>query len=308
MNRACLSALGLLVACHDASRISETERTLEEPLSWHSRHGYVRLEPVAHPPSSSSRQDQVETWVKIPGGITRGRYGLTMPPQTQADRVEFRNSGSARRIVDIRGTEILNDGQSFHVYRPTASRSSASLYGVHWSRGDTSGRAASLQRMVKHLERSPPGKHMAASARSKYLARFQEKSDCASCHSFNRAENRVPRQWGLVNRGTDGSGFFGIYAVLQDRVALESYGDFDRSLDDPALDVACWVDGARQGPPHSRRCARGIAMATIDWSRAWSQTPQRARQICASRRYLVERMEPPAKAQYRRALTPCAGR
>lgn len=292
------------------------ERTLAAPTEYHRREGFVRLEPPIHAPSSAAELDQVEIWIRVPPSAAielaqdpAGAPTLAFPPGTIADRVEFAGQGVRRRVVDIRGTTVTEDGgQRFHVFRPTGPAPEAPLRGVAWPRESPAAHAVATDRLLAQLAEGWPARDMAETARARFLEGVRSRNACLPCHAPHRPTNRWPGDRGLVHRGTDASGFFTPQWVLRDRAPLESYGAHDRTWSDPAVDVHC-VDESSPGErvePRGRACgARGIPWGTLDWERAWAETPERARAICRSRHYLLARSSPAAAEAFADALAPC---
>jgi hypothetical protein len=263
--------------------------------------------PPIHPPSSRADADQVEIWLRVPDGATiearpgpSGEPLLEFPVGTVADRVEFVGLGRSRRIADIRGAEIAESDQLFHVYRPTAPNPDAPLFGVQWHREDEAAHRGATDRLIAKL-----GKLSAIeddAKREAFLRDVRGKNACMPCHAPARAENTRPGEHGVVNRGTDHSGFFTPTTVLRDTIPLEGYGAHDLSLGDPAIEISCGEGGERQG----RACTNGqVPRGKWSFVRGWALNPKRARQICAARHYLVQRMTEGARAIFGESLVPC---
>jgi hypothetical protein len=305
--RTCLVAVLALLGCGDEPPPGVEDLTLDAPTDHHARHGFVNMVAPIHLPSSRADADQVEVWLRVPDGAEiEARPGpggeplLEFPIGTVADRVEFVGLGPSRRVVDIRGAEIVEGDQLFHVYRPTAPRSDAPLFGVQWRREDVEAHRGATDRLVAKLAKVEEIEELAK--REAFLRDVRGKNACMPCHAPARPENVQPREHGLVNRGTDHSGFFTPSTVLRDEIPLESYAAHDLSLRDPAIEVSCAEGGELEG----RTCTNGqVPRGKWSFVRAWSLNPGRARQVCAARRYLVERMSEQARAIFGASLTPC---
>ena len=276
----------------------------------------VRMVSPVYLPSSSAEQEQVEVWVSVPADATvqlgedeRGRWSLTFPPGTRADRVEWFGTGAARRIADIRGTRIDDDGtQTFFVYRPTAPHPTAPLFGVEWARENATAHAAATERLVARLSTLPPAAGMKPERRARFLDDVRAKNRCAGCHGIGRPENTHPREHGVVDRGTDNSGFFTPRAVLWDEGPVEAYGKHNGSLHDPALTVRCNGGVVDAAALTNRRCPEGeIAQARVQWERAWSNGGARAHMICASRRAIAGWLSPEDRTRLTSVIAPCDG-
>lgn len=299
----------------DAPPPGVTDLRIDAPHEHHAAEGYVQIVPPVHLPSSSPRLDQVEIWVKLPDGDSidvtadpRGRPMLRFGPGTWADRVEFAGRGDARRIVDIRGTRIEDDGrQTFYVYRPTAPDPTAPLFGVAWDRDDATAHQAATERLVAKLAELPPATKMKPAARQRFLDGVRTRNGCAGCHVLGRPDNEIPRQHGLVDRGTDHSGFFTPQTVFFDEVVLEAYSAHDRSWDDPSVEIRCAGQPLTQRTPGARRCPDGsIARGRVQWGATEPVARARLAEVCRSRRWLTAHMAPKNRAKMSPAEGPCA--
>ncbi|MEX1363216.1 MAG: hypothetical protein AB1Z98_08825 [Nannocystaceae bacterium] len=286
-------------ACRsDAPPPGVEDLRIEQPAGYHEREGYVRLVPPVHLPSSSPVRDQVEIWVQLPEGATidvhedeAGRPTLEFPPGTIADRVEFAGMGDERTIVDIRGTRIDDDGsQSFHVYRPTGLGAGVPLFGLRWAREDGQAHGAATERLVAKLAALPPVVNMPQARRDRVLDGVRVRNGCAGCHGLDRPDNARPREHGLVDRGTDRSGFFTPRTVLYDEVVLESYGLHDRSWADPAVEVRC---GDELVVRDDRKCPDGsIPRGRLRWDATEPQAKAHLAEVCESRAWLLAHLTP----------------
>ncbi len=312
---ACSLGLATLGGCGtDAPPKGVTDLRIESPRDYHRREGFVQMVPPVHLPSSSPERDQVEIWVKIPEGPSidveldaRQRPTLRFAAGTVADRVEFVGRGDARRIVDIRGTRIEDDGsQTFYVYRPVADGPLAPLFGVEWAREDTKAHEAATDRLVAKLAELPPLVSMPEPRRRRVLEGVRAKNRCAGCHGLARPDNETPGQHGIVDRGTDLSGFFTPQTVLWDEVAIEAYGAHDRNAADPAVEIFCAGDSAGAPAAKERRCPDGsIAHGRLRWEASEPLARAHLDQVCESRAALFAHMTPENHAKMARAAEPC---
>lgn len=292
-----------------------TARNIDDPSRYHVREGFVRLVPPAHLPSSSPDRDQVEIWVRLPeGGLLElsedeaGRPTLEFPAGSAADRVEWHGEGEMRRIVDIRGTRLEDGGeQTFYVYRPTAPDPRASLFGLEWRRADPTLQRAATEHLVTKVAALPPVADMPEPRRAEVLEGVRGRNQCAGCHGLSRPENEHPRQHGLVDRGTDVSGFFTPRTVLWDEVPLEAYGAYDRSWNDPAIDVRCANSALTRGEHDSgRRCPDGsIARGRLRWDASELDAQQLLAAVCESRMWIADHMDDEDRAKLAIVLHPC---
>jgi hypothetical protein len=315
LRRLRLGSLALLLAagaaCRDGPPPGVTELRIDDPAGHHVREGFVQLVPPVHLPSSSPDLDQVEIWVRLPEGALvelsedeAGRPTLEFPAGTLADRVEWHGEGEARRIVDIRGTRIEADGaQTFYVYRPTAPDPRAPLFGLEWSREDPAAQRAATDHLVAKVAALPPVVDMPKARRAKVLEGVRGRNQCAGCHGLSRPENEAPHQHGLVDRGTDVSGFFTPRTVLWDEVPLEAYGAHDRSWSDPAIEVRC---ADRPVTESGRRCPDGsIARGRLRWDVAAPEARRLHDAVCESRRWIAAHMNDESRAKLASVWASC---
>ena len=261
-----------------------------------------------HLPSSHPRIDQVEVWLKLPahGKIeaTIGPNGeplLDFPVGTIADRVEYVGVDSERRIADIRGAEILPASkQRFHVYRPKGTSATDPLFGVQWTKGDQAAHRKATERLIDKLRGLPPATKMPnEQRRAAFFDDIRRKNQCLPCHEPKRPNNSVSNEYGLVNRGTDGSGFFTPTTLMRDEIPLESYGRHDLSYLDPGVEVRCPSGDKLE----NRTCASG-AVPVGRWHP--QQNRERLRRVCEARRYLWDHMSKKAKAHFPDSMTVCS--
>lgn len=298
----------------DAPPPGVTDLRLDEPMAHHVGEGYVQMVPPVHLPSSSPERDQVEIWVKLPEGPSidvqidaKGRPTLRFGPGTQADRVEFAGRGDMRRIVDIRGTRIEPDGrQTFYVYRPTAPNPRAPLFGVQWARDDAAAHEAATERLVATLAQMPPATAMAPAARQRFFDGVRVRNGCAGCHALARPDNETPGEHGVVDRGTDLSGFFTPQTVLWDEVMLEAYSAHDRSWGDPALEIRCGDQPVEAPQAGARRCPDGsIARGRLRWDAQEPVARAHLAEVCESRKIVLAHMTPKNRVRMSPAEGPC---
>jgi hypothetical protein len=301
--------LALSMGCGDVEDVE-----ISDPATYHQREGFVQMVPPVHLPSSSNDVDQVRVWIRVPDGGSisarkdeSGRILLRFPPGTIADRVEFAGEGDGSFVADVRGATILEDGgQKHHTYRPVARRPGAELIGVRWRAGDEPIHHKATDRLIERIRGTSPANTLAPDRLEELLTSVRKKNECLPCHDAARPDNQRPNQHGLVNRGTDDSGFFTPSTILAEAIPLEQYGQFDRSLSDAALVIQCGGQPVDPATLQHRRCPDGtVAFGVWDAKRAQQLDSGRFEAICESRRYLYERLDEAGKALVVDILRPC---
>jgi hypothetical protein len=253
---------------------------LREALAHTVRAGALQVvPPVALPlPAEDAR---VEVWLSGPeeAGLRLGPNGniLAYAPGTIADRVEFRGE----RVVDVRGTRIDADGKRWHhVYKTLPGQ--AELMGASWPADDPDATERAIDQLMASL----------ADHGNRHTVSIRKKLDCNSCHTLDRPANHRQRERGLVNRGTDGAGFFTPVTLLMDRVPLETYGT-DPNLHNPFILTAC-PEGLPQRTATATRCAHtGVATAQLDLASALAAHDPAAEAFVTSRDALLARAVTP---------------
>jgi hypothetical protein len=312
-----VGTLGLwlgLGACSRAPAGVE-ELVVDDPtLRWFSG-DYTQMVPPVHIPSPEGHRDQVEVWLHSESiGVVTGDDSvlrLRFGGVTAADRIEWNGDGDARRIVDVRGSHLDAHGRcTHHVLRPVDETPGARLVGMQWPCDDAGAQAWVDARMRERLAELPPFVRMPAERRGKALDGFVQRNACDGCHLEGRADATTTGALGPVDRGTDATGFFAPQSVLRDEQPLEAYGNVDRNLDDPAITVRCpegdaETEEVRPGVSRRRCPDRRVPAARIDWQVLAKADPARRDSICASRRYLLERLGPAGASAFPDALLPC---
>lgn len=289
--------------------------SIDDPSTHWRDAGFVAMVPPVRLPSSAPDVDDVVVWLRIPdGGVieTRelgvdGRLSLVFPPGTTADRVEQRGRGAKRAVVDVRGTTVGEGGEQWmHTLRRARGDR---LFGFEWPRSLPEAHAEATARLLAELPRYRPAATMEPAARERYLASIERKNQCTRCHTYDRPDNTRANEHGLVNRGTDGSGFFTPQTVLLDEIVLEGYGGVDRNLDDPWITVRC-PDGApvqhqERGARVRATCEDGLPLARLDLRAALAAGDERAQQTCRARRYLHAHLDARGRERFASALSAC---
>ncbi|MEQ1506201.1 MAG: hypothetical protein ABMB14_28470 [Myxococcota bacterium] len=262
--------------------------TLDDPRTRWLADGWTRIEAPTHLPSGEVGRDAVEVWVRLPDGeairseaLADGRTGLVFPAGTVADRVEWRGEGRERRIVDVRGTRLDDDGaRTHHVYQPIVRDPDAPLLGVEWPAGDADATAVALDRFVAAVRPHRPDA-------DGWERLYRSKHACDACHVADRPDNTVPGEHGLVNRGTDVQGWFTPSTLLSDTVPGEAYGAWSGDRTDPHVVPSC--PEARAG----RTCADGaVPRWRLDAAAAVAAGSPHALAHCAAVRWLRDHLAP----------------
>ena len=313
-----LLAVALLGACKQDAAVPKLEHGAEAveitaPLTFHERDGFTALVPPAHIPSSDPEIDQVTVWLKLgEGTITTttttddGRSLLVFPEGTRADRVEQAGRGEARFIADIRGTTLTANGPRFHVYRPSAPKPDAPLFGAAWPADSADAHAEATAYLAERIGSAQPVASWKPAAREAEVQSFRQKNACLPCHDPARLENTRAGEHGLVNRGTDGSGFFTPYTLFEDEVPLEQYGAYDHTIEDPLIDIVCG-ETIVSAKGWDRSCPGGVTpRARWRWDRAWEEAPTRAKTRCAQAKWLFEHMDESARKLVTHFFDNCA--
>ena len=297
-------------------RLPVVRISIEDPVGHWQRDGFVEMVPPVRLPSSTADADDVAVWLRIPdSGVIETRWSearadwvLVFPPGTEADRVEQRGSGARRGVVDVRGTRLGDAGEEWmHTLRRTGPEPAAPLFGYEWPRSDPSAHAAATEKLLAELATLPPAKSMGDAARDRMLDGIRRKNQCVECHVYQRPDNRTEAEHGLVNRGTDGSGFFTPQTVLADAVVLERYGGWDRNLDDPAIQIECPDGRAATRASRSKRVRAVCRNTTVPRGRLdYAALPrERLDGLCRARRYLFDHLDAQGREVYAAALEPC---
>lgn len=303
-----------------AAPVVSTE--IAAPGTYWAREGFVEMTAPIRPPTTTDGSAHIVVYIKIPKDkritIRRssGRPLLAFPTGTTADRVEYVGKGGiddppdpSWLAADVRGLRIQEVGEEFHALRPTGSSPSARLRGIAWPRDDARAQEEATRALgdlvVKGLVLSPS----TAPERAKNAAHLRSINDCADCHRHGRPPRLHVDEPGVVNRGTDASGFFHVATVLDDRAPLETYRPRDANRSDPFVRYEC--DG-RPAEVHASddvgavRCKDGkIPVGILDVGGALRARDPHALRVCGSRRHLYEHLDDEAKGLFRTALDVC---
>jgi hypothetical protein len=318
------AALALLaVACDDtlepiALHSAVTAKRIDDPRGsqghWRDN-GFVEMVPPVRLPSDKSARDRIAVWLKVGTGegqkinarrLADGRVTLVFPPGTVADRVE--SMGDA--VIDVRGTTLDDGGvERFHVYVAEEEAPSA-LVGWEWRRGDFDAEASATRALLAQLHKTrrrmkgepPPSEQQHRNS----IMIYERNNNCGACH----AHDKPPTTRGnAVHRATDASGFFVPLSVLAAELPLERHRPWEMNVGDPFLTLRCESGAPRlveRGFARSYVCAGAeVPTARLDVPRALAADDERARAMCASRRYLHEHMSDDARALFADAFVAC---
>lgn len=309
-----LAAVLAAAACAPPGADRVERLRIEDPSSHWANEGFVRLEPATHLPSSDATQDQVQVWLRLPDdGVIATVAGpdgpvLRLPPGSEIDRVELAGEGQTRRVVDVRGARIDADGRTIHrVLRRESGRLDAALFGFAWPAADAEAHEAATDLLLEGLAATAELRAMDHGAVQRTLAAIRGMNQCNGCHApLQPAATRDGER--LVRRGTDASGFYVPQAIFADELPLETYGAFDRSLDDPFVSVHC-PDGTPELVEDDRahiECPGGAAPSgRLSLSAALAAQDPRAQALCRARAHLFAHLDPAGQRAFADAAAAC---
>jgi hypothetical protein len=310
---ATLCCLALSVgACKDEPK----ELTIRTPERYWSENGFAKMVPPVRLPGREHGRDRTQVWLKLPKGsrITtrwlpdQARHVLEYPDGTIADRVEYWARGDSTSsweysVADVRGTRLASGKEFFHAYRPIAQRLHAPLRGFEWSRDDDAMEERATERLVEMVAALS-----SAARRAQTMERARYNYDCKRCHVHSRRNNAKAKEYGFVNRGTDAAGFVLIQTVLSNEVPIETYFPVERNQDDPFIRFVCGDQrtSATQGHNRVPTCSDGhVPTGVLDVAAALKAGDGRVKDLCASRKYLFDHMEPSDRAVFQERFAEC---
>ncbi|MGE3636320.1 MAG: hypothetical protein AB7P00_40835 [Sandaracinaceae bacterium] len=286
-----------------------TALAIDDPEDHWARAGYVELVPPMLAPTRRDGGSRIEVWLRIPSGArvdVDPQGGLRLPEGAEADRVERLRAGGRFVVGDVRGAAMGADGQRrLRLLRPEHPGPGARLVGYAWQEErDDLGRFA--HRALADLMRAGGGtaETFDPQARERAADLLAARSDCVACHARGR-DARTFAHEGAPFRATDADGWYTMQAVLTDAAPLERYRPLERNLDRPFVTVTC-PNGGLGAPDGLARCADGaIPVGRYDVRAARRADDPHAARVCASRRYLWERMTAAARERYADAASAC---
>jgi hypothetical protein len=297
-------------------------RTARDARTYWAREGFVEMTPPVRPPTSTDGELRIVVYVRLPEGATvtlgkgEGATALVYPPGTAADRVEYFARGDRDgppgdgHVADVRGTEILKDGQRFHVLRPARASSGKDLLGLAWMRGDEASEAMATRAVGDLVERGFALGPAGGRARAEAAEHLRGLNGCAGCHALSRPPRRDLGPVGAIHRGTDGSGFFQVSTVLTDRQPIETYRPRNANAGDRFIRFVCGVDESDARIADDGlggvRCDGGeVPVGVLDVHAALQAGDLHAERLCASRRYLVAHLDAAARRAFQREAAEC---
>lgn len=301
-----------------ASTSAPTAIVVDDPANYWVEHGFVPLEPpirVSVVPGS-----ETVIFVRIPEGgrasthflPSQGRYTITLPPGSAADRVSYSRRPDGSRVVDdVRGTRWDDNGtEFFHVYHPTSDLPNAPLAGFEWLRRDLQQQEDATEQLIT-LIRSTGERYPWLRASRRDLARFRRLNNCSLCHTADKPAAQTGDD-SLPPWPTDGLGLYVPLAVLEDSAPLSASSFFDDpNAGDPFVSVRCRFGEAALHQSASSRwftCSDGSApMGYYDLGRALLSGDDHSHRVCTTRRYLFDRLDELGQEVFRRAMRACNG-
>lgn len=227
---------------------------------------------------------------------------LQFPPGTWLARVEsidLKRGGTA--IVDVRGTRIDAEGESFYVLRPAAESVRAPLVGLMWKRDDTTAEAAAHVRLAEEMRSTSWGflKRPAADVVAKRADHFITIGRCSACHArarpdFLRREDKGERTGFFPRRGTDENGYYAPASLFRLAQPVENYGKVPPKV--AFLTTTCTGEHCEKGRGEIRR---------LDLAAAHRDQTAHAKEVCATRTQLHALASPAAVARLTGALPLC---
>jgi hypothetical protein len=291
---------------------------------WTAENGFVEMVSPIRLPVSRRENSRIQIFLRLPKGTLLESEGdpngdgqtLNYPAGTVADRVESLQSRNQSEtywtVADVRGAEVLEEGQLFHVYRPVVAGADKPLFGYAWRKADRVANQAAHETIG--IAMSTQGAGFARPQKSKKLPKriqaFKNLSGCADCHQLNR----VPRQRAdeaTPFRGSDAGGFFGIRTVLENEGPIESYRPRDVNHVSPYISIKCPQDIAAEKISDEKGSVRftcpdhGIPRAVFDMITARKNGDLHAEKVCRSRQYLHGHLTDAARRPFEERFQEC---
>jgi len=316
--RVWLAGVAMLLCSAAALAAGETGQLrridIADPARYWHDNGFVALSPAIRVSVLPGAETVVYLKIGTGGLVTRylpdqRRYSLTLPPGSSADRVSFSTDRAGHRTIDdVRGTRWDAAGEFFHVYRPVSGAIGAALAGYEWRRGDAD-QERTATALLTGLITSTPAPFGERPADIGDVERFRALNRCQLCHIADKPQARSSDQ-ALPPWATDGSGLYVPPAVLADEAPLSDTDDFD---DPNAVDrfvaAGCPAGTAtllgRSGD-HWYGCADGgLPIGRRDVTAGRAAGDAYTLQLCASRRYLYDRLDTLGRRAFAAAFSAC---
>jgi len=301
-----------------ASEWSVIALTINNPTSYWSEHGFVRLEPAVR--MSVIPGAETAIFVHIPEGrrvITRflhdqARYTIALPPGSSADRVSYSKRPDGSQVIDdVRGTRWDDYGTEFlHVYRPTSDVPNSPLAGFEWPRHDSRLQKMATEQITAFMQLTGQRYPSLRASRSD-LARFRRLNNCGFCHFSNKPSAQTTDDE-LPPWPTDALGLYVPLAVLGDSAPLSATPFFDDpNAGDPFVSAGCGLGAAtvlRSGSSRWFTCSDGsVPMGHYDLKDALLADDDHGQLACAARRYLFNRLDDLGQVVFAPAMMACSG-
>jgi len=290
---------------------------IADPEHYWQAGGFIKLTTPVR--ISVARGTDTLVYLKLPptGTITthyladQKRMTFVFPAGTASDRVTIAQGGDGKGFVsDVRGTRWGDDGtEYFRVLRPTSLAANAPLTGFEWPRKDAKAQAGATAELIKMM-RAIGGKVKELAASGRDLERFASLNECQSCHVANKPAGKNPDD-PLPPWPTDGSGLYVPPAVLDDAAALSTADYFDDPNVGDKFVVAKCNSGKGANVLHEDGagfygCAdQSMPVGHYDFTGAMKANEAHARDVCASRKYLFDRMDEAGRKAFAPAIAVC---
>lgn len=279
-----------------------TSLEIADPSKYWSGEGFVPLVPAIRVSVAPGSRTVIYLRIAVGQQIAtrflpdQDRYTIKLPPGSTADRVSFsKRSDGALAIDDVRGTRWDESGtEFFHVYRPVGDGANAPLMGFEWRRGDSQQEARAAAQLIDLIQ-STSERFPVLRASRRDVARFRDLNRCQMCHLPNKQEAQTNVDV-LPPWQTDVLGLYVPLAALKDDAPLSATPYFDDpNADDPFVSARCargYADRRRSMASRWFACDDGsVPIGHYDLASALTANQEHAHLVCATRRYLYDRLD-----------------
>lgn len=320
MNRLVHAMLAVLLALGGGAtyaQVPEPSRIdIGDPRAYWRDQGFVELTPAIRVSVAPGARTAI--LLKIPEGAriatrllpAQNRATFLLPPGSASDRVSLAAGADGEWTVDdVRGTRWGVDGREyFHVYRPAGPDLHAPLVGYEWPRDDPN-LAIAATTLLTALVRDTPAPFTALLPSWGEVARFRQLNRCDTCHVADKPMAETDRAV-LPSWATDASGLYVPLAVLADRAPLSTSRMFhDPNSGEAFVTATCAGQPARE---HLGRRSRwfscpddAVPIGTLDVPAGLAAGDPHVLRVCASRRYLFDRLDPAGREAFAAAFAAC---
>jgi hypothetical protein len=279
-----------------------------------SRHfaeqGFVEMVPSILPQTTPDARHRVAVVLRIPDRARwharfsqrQQRFVPSYPPGTAAFRIALEHGGAGWHVTDVRGTELQQHGERFHVLRRDPERAGA-LVGLAWDRDDEAGqRSATAAVADLACRESDPDTDVGL---------VRKRNACAQCHAHDKPALLAGGDGSPAFGPTDDAGFYQVLNVLRNEGELHGMRGRDPNVDREHVELRCGSGRARVArSPEGHvevRCPDGDALpvARYHLAAALAEGDAHARAVCESRRYLHERADEAARRAFAREFAEC---